>query len=277
MVDYDRAMRALAFLALATASCSVVTSREIIACDGTGEESFDPAVTAESLAEHCWFNDLDEEHTFPSDGDLVVVGSDPGNGQPQWSGAVEGPLLYRVFDSSFLLVTRVEILNRVSANLCLSSEQRAGLVLRSRDGDEPVTLFVHTAPSELDCKLEGGANIEATVQSGGTSGSLSDLSPQGVGVDGEADIAVCRVGDILAFYVRDPTSTTDAPTWEEVETPVAIQRGGIVEAGLAAAGAPDTATPFGIEAHFTWVAFDDSVGADGCSRALEDLVLPQAE
>jgi hypothetical protein len=264
---------------LASGACSVITSHEDVAsCDGAGAETFEGAVTAEELAARCWFTRGDDSQVFPNDGDLVIVGRDPGGGMPEWKGGVEGPLFHRVFESSFLLVTRVEILNRVSADLCLSQEQRVGLVVRSRDGAEPVTLFIHTNPSDLDCEAEGGAVVHASLTAGETTGSLTDLSDQGVAEDGEVDLAICRAGDILAFYVRDPTSLMTAPIWREVETSAAIRRAGVVEAGLAAAGAPDAETPFGVEAHFAWVAFEDALGGDGCARALEeDLKLPEYE
>lgn len=287
---------ALTALALAPVSCrAVVDSGDYAPCPRSHySEDFTPPTTLKTLYEQCWnvsgadadpTEQLEPTDTFTDDGDLIIRVRRPDNGgKEHWRGTEQGPFVYQTLEDSFLLITRVEILNQSSGDLCVKEGNSAGLVARTVGADPGwVTFFLQPfspRPPGTFCNDEEGDPIPTWVQvrSRDDSLELSELNGVlGVGADGEADLALCGLSGQLFFFVRDPASTTDAPAWIQLggsEIPGYELGSTPIEVGLSAAGRDPN---FQAEGHFTWTYLTEGLLGDGCRRALDEATLPELE
>lgn len=283
-------------LGIPLAGCrAVVDSGDYTPCPRSHyTEEFTPPMTLKTLYERCWevsgadpdpTERLNPKDVLPDDGDLVIHVRSPDNGGDEhWRGSDQGPFVYQTVDDSFLLIARVEVLSQVSGDLCLTEGNGVGLVARLAAAEPDwITFFLQPfspPPAGTSCNDEEGDPIPiwAQARSSDDSFELSELNGDvGVGVDGEADLALCGVSGQLFFFVRDPLSAESAPVW--------IQLGGgqaagyqlganPIEIGMSAAG---KAPNFHAEGHFTWVYLTEGLRGDGCRGALEEVALPKSE
>lgn len=277
-------------LTLPTA-CSVVIDPGITYCDRSKviNDFSDPSFDALSTA--CWHvGNTDAEHAeiFLDSGDLVVRANPPATGVATWSNGVEGAFAYQPFDDDFVMIVRVEAVNQISGDHCLDEGNGAGLVVRARptaasDGGDFATLLVapftpEPPPTDADCHAGSTtypptrATMASSLDAWGGPVHTDGVEQRGIGVDGEADLAVCRLNDVLAFFVRDPTSDPALAKWQRLGDYTVGDEA--FDVGLTAAGAPPT---FASEGHFTWAAYTEKLPADGCQGALESLLLPPFE
>lgn len=92
----------------------------------------------------------------------------------------------------------------------------------------------------------------------------------GIGEDGEADLAICRLDDIVGYCYRDPDAEAPEASWKLAGSHVAS--GQPVDVGATAAGSDPS---YQVEGHFNWMVLERGVASDGGSGALEALVLPE--
>ncbi|MFO0618394.1 MAG: hypothetical protein U0414_37720 [Polyangiaceae bacterium] len=263
--------------------CTVVVDPGVTYCDRTRvvDEFSEPTFAA--LTSACWrVDNTDSEHAeiFLDSGDLVVRANPPPHGEATWVGGTQGAFIYQSFDDDFAMVARVEAVNQVSGDHCLEAGNEAGLVVRGRSPGLPfatlfIAPFVPNPPPNLACNADSPtypptrATMASAEDAWGPPASTEGIDQRGIGVDGEADLAVCRVNDTLAFFVRDPSSEPAAVKWDLLGNYVIGDFP--FDVGLTTAGAPPT---FAAEGHFTWVGYMEGLPADGCRGALETLVLP---
>ena len=251
-------------------------------------EPFDDGRTIKALQAHCWRFDqimLEKEQGRVADGDLILRGAEPASKADNWLGAEQGPMAFEEVKGDFVVVTRVEALEQIQGNQCLQPGNLAGLFARAPGGGgEWVTLLIGPftpAPNPGDLSCDGTTpnpfpTMAVAASRDNASGDEireTGANQAGVGLDGEVDLAMCRVGAAIAFYYRDPASTPEIPVWRQVGGDGAQPYHGgrePLEVGVTVAGANGD---FGIEGHFSWIEYD-RVGVDGCGSTLETITLP---
>ena len=253
------------------------------------EEPFDapagPTTDLGTLYDDCWQLDglANSENAFIDDGDFVLrVGAPTGDDRDEWSGDEQAPMLYQALAGDFLVATRVEGVERGSASHCLSEGNAVGLVARRTEPTlDWATLLI--APFTPDPLPEGAACEEDALlplptkaivrsreQAWGDDTEVEGDNQKGIGEDGEADLALCRVNTTLRYFYREPTSDPLLPIWTEIlEHDVGT---GPLDVGLTATGMDPN---YDAEGHFTWVAVSDGLPGDGCTGAFERLELPE--
>lgn len=290
---------ALVALALLT-SCRAVVDSGItyVECNETDYvEAFQRGSTLKELLEHCWqTSDATTDADDPSadilleDGDLVIRSSASVIDASQWSGDNQGPLAYLRFEADFVMATRVEVFDKINADRCVPPGYRAGLALRfSESSAEWVTFLIEsfqlTPPLPCDEETEAQLPTMGEVKSNGLglSKTTTGADDAGIGLDDavEADIAMCRVGDLLTFYYREPTSTEEAPVWRQVGGNfVYPDIAGPVDVGVTVAGTKvegDPGASFRTGAHFQWAMVTDTILTDGCKQTLLAFDFPTVE
>jgi hypothetical protein len=273
------ANRALALCLLVT-GCRGVIDAEVTYRDCPEEDAdvFPEDATLERLEERCWRvanAENDPSDVFVFDGDLIIRVNEPRAGiHEQWSGDDEAPMVFQAVDDDFLLVTRVEAVHKITGDHCLAEGNMAGLVARRGPGSWTTFLLGPFDLEEFDCADESEAPppTMAAIRSAGDGWGPDSVArgPEdlGIGEDGEADLAICRVDDVLTYFYRDPVA--DPPAWISV----ADHRAGDdpLDIGMTAAGADPN---YGVEGHFDWVVFRRHILGDGCAGALAGLTLPE--
>jgi hypothetical protein len=269
-------------LALAPLSC-----RSLLGLDVTYEDCL-PAGNADYIEEfhdpghledYCWRTD----HTGDAganamiwvheDGDLVVYSGDTG----EWTADSQAPMAYRHIEGDFVFAARAEASDRLSAAHCNPEAKFAGIIVRS-DPENWTSLLVRPflASPEMGCEDEPLLEppvARAEVRGSGFGSTVAppaaELSIDAIGDDGEAHVAVCRIGGELLYYFFD----ADRDTWPEVQRDFRRDVGdGPLDVGVTVSGrAPD----FAVEGHFDAVAFIQEVAGDNCAGTLEKLRLPE--
>ena len=260
--------------------CRAVVDSGVTYCDRSHYvEEFAVGTTLENLAQRCWkvANTQKESEIALLDGDLVIRVATPADGRGErWSGDERGPMMFQRFHGDFLVLTRVEALNQVSGTHCLREGNTAGLVVRRPSDAQWATLLIGPAMPDSAGDCESATNVPKTrakLESGSNAWGDPILVDAGLGVgtDGESDIAACRVNDKLVFYYRDPATRLTAPRWVPLNGAIPYLAAGDIDVGLTASGGPT----FEVAGHFSSVAVSDVLGPDGCTAALEGLILPQ--
>jgi hypothetical protein len=291
-----RAMRAASALTIALGLLPLVSCRALVDPGVTYREcnrdqvteEFSGETTLKTLQEGCWqaANTADSpSDMFVDDDDLIIRVSEPASGSSaQWAGVEQGPMLYQHFEQDFLMVVRVEAVNKVSGDHCLTDGNRVGLVVRRSDPELAWSTFLigPFMPPNLDPAADCIDAAEVPLPTKGVVQSHNDAwGPEliaegdnqgGIGLDGEVDLVMCRVDNVLVFFYRDPMSETESPIWVQVGDHEVGS--GAMDVGMTAAGA---ASAFEVEGHFAWTSFTGSIGADGCRGALEGITVPASE
>jgi hypothetical protein len=292
----------LAFMVLAVLGCRAVVDSGIsyTECKQTNyAEPFQRGSTLKAILEKCWLTsdastdpDDSSAELMLEDGDLVIRSNAPANGATaQWQGENEGPVAYQRFEGNFVMATRVEALDKVKGDHCLPEGEGAGLVLRRADQTALEWTTFLIAPFEpvgqtgLSCE-EDAMNPLPTLgvvdtNAFGQSHTERGANDKGIGNDGEADIAICRVDGSLTFYFREPTEDESMPIWRIMggENFAYSDVTGPVEVGLTVAGreAAEPTESFRVAAHFQWALLTDTVLSDGCEETLLAFEFPSVE
>jgi len=248
----------------------------------------------QGLRDRCWRVDNAgvapsgiEQKLFVEDGDLVMRVEDPAGAkdQDQWTSDDQAPLIYRRLEGDFLVVVRAEASTKANGDHCLPAGNAAGLAVRKSDAPQDWATWTvepylwNDGTKQAECKEDADATNDptATVRLGtAKKPAWPEASYENVGVDGEADIAVCRVdGDVYYLFGKatgDPTKNEWRPATSEV---VSHAFGaGPLDVGLTTTG---TAPKFEAAGHFNWVVFERGKWGDGCSGALERFSLPEED
>jgi hypothetical protein len=285
------------FVGLALTSCSVIVDPGITyrECDRDGYvEEFEDGTEMKQLYERCW--ELDNAENDPADvkvedGDLIVRLNAPSNGGPreQWQDGDQAPMVFQRFDGDFVLAARVEALHKRTGDHCLiDTGNMAGLVVRESEVAEPTwaTLFIGpfqpAGEPEVVCEDVDvmAPDVAAPTQGrfrsrdGRWGDEVTVLGPDdklGIGEDGEADIAVCRVDDQIEFHYRDRSAPASAPTWELIYSGTATAAA--LDVGLTATGLDPV---YDTEAHFDLTVLQDDL-FDGCAGTLVELPFVEEE
>lgn len=238
----------------------------------------------QGLLDRCWqLEDPDGQAISVDAGDLVIRLAEPG----QWTESEHAALALRPMDGDFLVAVRAEALDRVTADHCLPDTNLAGLVVRER-GAVPrwATLLLGPYLDEpgVDCAEDSTSppRARAEVRSFGWGADSVSGPPafaiDGIGEDGEADLAFCRYGGELLAYTRDVAETDPAKAWDQIPGARIDVGTSAVDVGVTVNATPTAQPPeLKAEGHFNWTVYVDELGADGCSGALETLTLPEGE
>lgn len=266
-------------------------------CDLTDYvEAFVRDSTLKQIQERCWqTSDTsgDPADLLLEDGDLVIRATEPPDGGlANWDADSQGPMAYQQFSGNFVMATRVEVLDKVNGDQCLQPGHHAGLALRLAGGaGQWVTFMIGPfQPSEtLPCK-DGDEQLPTMgiVESHAVDG----LSKQDKGADEagigfadmtgravEADIAMCRVNDLLTFYYSSVNE--GPPLWRQIGGDFVYDGiEGPVDVGLSVAGFASEEDPgesFRTAAHFQWALMTDTLLTDGCEETLLSFQFPTVE
>ncbi len=178
-----------------------------------------------------------------------------------WSATSQAPLVFRQLQGNFAVFTRVETVSGRTSGTCLEAQDRAGLVVRSQDQRRWATFLTQPdVPAGSVCDGEDMPQARAFRESYGFAedpgGKVSSF-----GLDGEADIALCRLNAQLLYYYRTRDEQGVGP-WEAlgdhgVDTD-------LLDVGVTVASSGNT----DVEGHFPWLAILDELGTDGCGGAM---------
>ena len=234
------------------------------------------------LKERCWESAdfRDPADLFVAEGDLVIRVSTPADGLGErWDGIDTGPILFRHYTGNFFVATRAEAVSQVSGDDCLSDDNRAGLAVRPGNVDLPWSTFLigpFRPSANPDAPCGDDANplpilgvVANRANVWGAPLMVRGAADAGIGSDGDADIAICRVNGNLVFYHRDLTGSDEGTEWTSDAAFDGVT--GPVDVGMTASGGP---VGYEVEGHFTWTLSSDVVGSDGCKGTLDSLVLP---
>ena len=259
-------------------------------------ESFEPGTSLQDLRDRCWQVENPgtapgglNEKFFVDDGDLVLRVFPPADDDfDQWSGLDQGPMIAWSVPGDFVAVARVEALRKSVASHCLDPGEGAGLAVRRRsDPSSWATWLVEPFLWERDGKkavcaedTDDTNNPSVQARAHTSVAGAPDFSALDFGADGEADIALCRIGAELYYFLRagdDPKT----PVWVQPKGATHTLGSGVVEVGLTASGVDADGLGgdpgFHTEAHFAWVVFNEGPVADGCVGALESIALPEGD
>lgn len=229
---------------------------------------------------HCWKSDNEgaapqglDSKLFVEDGDLVMRADDSGTTDlDQWTLTDQAPMFFRQVQGDFLVVVRAEAATIVQGDHCLNGES-AGLVVRQ--SNDPSTWSTWMVQPDLapgvGCSDEDTPPARVEIRS--SNPALQEFGLGGVGADGEADVAICRVGGKIFFYYGLATTDPTKNTWEPKVGAVSHAIGpGILDVGVTVAGIDPN---FDVAGHFNWIVFQEGTYGDGCSGALDGFVLPE--
>ncbi len=182
-------------------------------------------------------------------------------------------------EGDFLLVARVEASSKASADHCLPDRNSAGLALRPSSGDaawltwtvEPY-IWDHGA-TKAACEEDADDTNNPTARLRLRTPAQEAPTVDDVGLDGEADIGLCRVGSEVFHYFRSPTQDLTTDGWSSGGASAATMPG-VLDLGLTATG---SGAEYQAAGHFNWVVFERGTWGDGCAAALERFQLPEAD
>ena len=253
--------------------CTALVDVDVTYCVPIGPryaESFN--LSRADLTDRCWGEEPAEGPSYTDDGDLVI----PAVRGQRWSPVLSSTMIFRRMTGDFVVVARAEATSTIVAGHCLHPEEGAGLVVRRGAPLAWATLLVSPdfAPG-VDPAVACGDTFKppARVRTRSSGfGPTTEQEVDGVGVDAEALIAICRLGDQLAFYYRSPGNV---PEWIAFHQQASTTEP--VDVGLTVSGSGVAADDKGMEGHFPNVAFFDLSEVrvpDGCSGALATYVDP---
>jgi hypothetical protein len=266
----------------ALCGCRAIVDSDVTYCNldlSHYEDEFPIGMTTEQLYEKCWrvANADDRSEVFVDDGDLImrIVATDRGE-HLAWQEADQGPMAYQRFMGDFIVVARLEALKPADASHCLEPDNVAGLAVRSVDqpGDWATFLMGPYDVELYDCTDESMdlPPTKAQILTSNPSWGESFVTTEDIGYEGDAFLSICRLGD-TAEYTFTPSTPPMAPPLREPRVH-SHAVSGPVDVGPALSA---RTAPFEIEGHFDWIAYSNVIGADGCKRAREDIVLPSTE
>lgn len=276
-------------------------------------EEFDGNSTRPLRDSHCWKTDNEgvapggiDSKIFIEDGDLIMrvddTTPDPDAASPdldEWTSTDQAPMFFRRLTGDFLVVVRAEA-SSFNGDHCMEmGMNRAGLVLRQADDRSVWTTWTVTpflgSSAVCDDDDDETNNPTATVEVRSSNPAFATFTKDDQGADGEADLAICRLGSKVYYYYgrslapEDPTKNAWLPKTGSVPDAGSVDAGddagpditeptshaigaGPLDVGLTAAG---TSPFFEVAGHFNWIVFEQGVKGDGCAGALEEFTLPE--
>ena len=268
-----------------------ITYRECVEPEGKRYvESFE-GEGLQSLRDRCWRvanpgpdPAAIEKKIFVEDGDLVMRVFDSADPKDldQWSTDDQAPFLHRSVESDFLIVARAEASTKSNGDHCLPAGNAAGLAVRRPDAPgewatwtvEPHLWVNGTKQAVCIDDTDDTNNPTATARLRSFNPTWAQADFENIGVDGEVDIAICRVDDQVYYYYGQRTADPGKNLWfPQTSASVAHALGaGPIEIGLTATG---QAPEFKVAGHFNWVVIETGAYGDGCGGALERFSLPE--
>jgi hypothetical protein len=190
-------------------------------------------------------------------------------------------MLLRELTGDFVIVTHVEVTERQRSSFCLNGGDAAGLVVETNDpmlGVRRSALLV--APDPLAMESDG-TRVDCTDDSDHPPPvrvSVGDTQSDYIWEGGEADIAVCRSGERLAYFFRqpkDPDADWQAKDWTALAVPTDDDSAYVgtpsVSAGPIATIGPES-LEVQVQGAFNWFALP--IFADDCLGPLQDMNPP---
>ncbi len=223
----------------------------------------------QTLTDHCWHPNADARQAkyLVADGDLVIR---PG-GDARWAAKTQAPSATLTLAGDFLFVTRAEALSSFASDHCaLTAADTAGIVAYDGKSGSFTTLTIRPFLEEsgVECQDDSKHPPRAIVEIRDVGFEGGDQSLNGVGADGEGDIALCRQGNQLAYFYRDFDEPNFEVQWKLLGRKAI--RASTLEVGLTTTGQEVR----GIEGHFPWVIVPYQGQGEGCSETLAKLKLP---
>jgi hypothetical protein len=230
-----------------------------------------------ALVDQCWqAQNLSADRRLEASEDLVLTYL-----RTEDVGLEDAPLtLARRMPADFVLVTHAEATERLQSSFCLHPGDAAGIVVTGpAAGDAaPHRLALLIAP-DLAPPLVACVDDDDDTNDPPVIASVGETQSGDIWTHGEADIALCRSGDRLTYYYRqpdDPDADWQAKDWVTFDVPPGEGSDfigtGPVDVGLVTTRSDDDLQVQGV---FNWVYVFDVV--DDCKAPLEDMIKPEAE
>jgi hypothetical protein len=229
-------------------------------------------------------------------GDLIIGYSDAQMQAVAWD--ADPPMLIRRVEGDFVFATKVEVTSGTQSNFCgLGETDAAGIIVRAaadagnteRSASFLVRpYFANEATIGMDCRDEAENPPTATAEAR-SSVDGDALGVDGIGMDGEADIAVCRKGKQLLYFYRHPANPEDPwdpQDWQTLQTAMSGGQGrsrsdeigdGPMEVGVTTTLGVNT-YDLHVQGHFNWAALvrvDDDL--EECGGVLEHFLEPASD
>jgi hypothetical protein len=288
-----RGLLSLALLAPHLAACQSLVDLNVTYedCIQPRTPYVEPFADDQLLRDRCWVtenvadNGLGPERRIVVGEDDLIIGYSNGEAsQVAWND--DPPMLLRRVAGDFVLATKVEVTSGSQANFCgLGPGDGAGIVVRAGDRDADGTgeratflvkpYFENPDTVAEDC-LDNAPNPPAAMAEARSTASPVPTEVRGIGLDGEADIALCRIGGSLLFFYRhpiDPGTGWKPEDWKILDNRSDSLGDGPVDVGL-------TTTldvhqyDLHVQGHFNWVALLGNGPLDDCMGPLEDFRQP---
>jgi hypothetical protein len=252
------------------------------------------------LRERCWSAanvDREDLHgkrkLVVGEGDLIIGYSDAQGHAVAWD--ADPPMLIRRVEGDFVFATKVEVTSGTQSNFCgLVETDAAGIIVRGADspGQSASFLvrphFANEAVIGVDC-LDEAENPPTATAEARSSLDGEAVGVAGIGVDGEADVAVCRKGKQLLYFYRHPANPEDPwqpGDWQPLQRAMSggQTRSRTDEIGDGPMDVGVTTTlgmnsyDLHVQGHFNWAALvqvDDDL--EECGGVLEDFPEPAAD
>jgi hypothetical protein len=230
----------------------------------------------QGLYDRCWKAvNVTEDRRLEVDRDLLL-GYEEGVQAPV-TAKEDPPMLLRRMQGNFVMVTHLEVTEGIHSSFCLEAGDAAGIAVRG---------------TESGSDLRSALLIEPDLSAPGVTCQDTDETPPPVRVSvgpdqsgriyegGEADIAVCRNGNTLAYYFRQPDEPDAAWVGSDwvplLVADTSLPRTDMVGAGPLDVGLVTVVGENSLEAHvqgaFNWVAVLD-LWSD-CRDPLEEMSQP---
>ena len=239
--------------------------------------------TTQTLVDRCWNsqNDAARDVKIGQDDDLIITHTEA----VTWDGTP--PMLFRHLEGDFVLVTKTEASSGLNSNFCNMTQDDASGIVVQGDGVRAAFLVrpYLEENDEITCEDESDHPPRALAFTQTTLSPGSIPTPNGIGIDGEADIAVCRREDRLVYFYRDPEDPEAEwrpEDWKQLnqgvppdETPKTDVVGlGPLDVGVTTT-ISETGVALGVEGHFNWVALLKL--SEDCLGPLQELPEPELE
>jgi hypothetical protein len=245
----------------------------------------------ESLRDRCWRTEnvtdaglAPERRVVVGENDLIIGYSNSEAATVPWD--EDPPMLNRRVEGDFVLATKVEVTSGSQANFCgLEEGDGAGILVRAGDREDGARghrasflvkpYFENPETVAEDC-LDNAPNPPSAIAEAQSTINLRATDVRGIGLDGEADIAVCRIRGSLLFFYRDPIDPE--ADWQPEDWKILANRSddigeGPVDVGLTTT-LDDHPYDLHVQGHFNWVALLRNERLDDCMGPLEAFPQP---
>ena len=243
------------------------------------------------LRDRCWKTEhvtdeglAPERRVVVGENDLIVGYSNGEATTVSWE--EDPPALIRRVEGDFVLATKVEVTSGSQANFCgLGEKDGAGILVRGADRDDGTPgnrasflvkpYFENPETVAEDC-LDNAPNPPSALAEAISTANRRATQVRGIGLDGEADIAVCRKRGSLLFFYRDPSDPE--ADWQPEDWKILANRSDDIGEGPVDVGLTTTLDehPYDlhVQGHFNWVALLGNERLDDCMGPLEAFPEP---